>query len=69
MVALLRFFTFIASFLVRIDEIIDTHTEYSGDDDDDDDDDDIVDDNDERHSKALRYALSLAIPYALGMSA
>ena len=47
-----------------IDEIIDTHTEYSGD-----DDDDIVDDNDERHSKALRYALSLVIPYALGMSA
>ena len=67
MVALLRFFTFIASFLVRMDEIIDTHTEYSGD--DDDDDDDIVDDNDERHSKALRYALSLAIPYGLGMSA
>jgi len=65
MVALLRFFTFIASFLVRIDEIIDTHTEYSGD----DDDDEIVDDDDERHSKALRYALSLAIPYALGMSA
>ena len=48
-----------------IDEIIDTHTEYSGD----DDDDEIVDDNDERHSKALRYALSLAISYALGMSA
>ena len=45
-----------------IDEIIDKHTEYSGDDDDDDD-------NDERHSKALRYALSLVIPYALGMSA
>ena len=44
-----------------IDEIIDKHTEYSGDDDDDD--------NDERHSKALRYALSLVIPYALGMSA
>ena len=65
MVALLRFFTFIASFFVRIDEIIDTHTEYSGD----DDDDKIVDDDDERHSKALRYALSLAIPYALGMSA
>jgi len=68
MVALLRFFTFIASFLVRIDEIIDTHTEYSGDDDDDIVDDN-VDDNDERHSKALKYALSLAIPYALGMSA
>lgn len=46
-----------------IDEIIDTHTEYTGD------DDDINDDIDERHSKALRYALSLAIPYTLGMSA
>jgi hypothetical protein len=49
-----------------IDEIIDIHTEYSGD---DDDDGDIDGDIDERHSKAFRYAFSLAIPYVLGMSA